>query len=232
MPNFRTALTISNTIPGGKFHDLIFETQESFDSRPGQYVSIKVAESQINNYSVASRLGSNRFALMIDTSPGGAGSRYFEALKAGENIQFLGPLGKFSLHPDDGAERLLFLGTGSGVSPLRCMIESVLAEGGKRLPVALYFGLRFRTDIFWDEYFSALAARYANFSYKLSLSRPDEAWHGLTGHITDRLTLDIQDAGGYGVYLCGNGGMIKQATEVLVSLGCPKTRIYTEKFFD
>lgn len=231
MPNLQAATTIVNNNLAGKFHEFIFEMDQAFAFRPGQYVSIKVSETQINNYSIASRLGENRLVILIDTSPGGVGSKYFEALEVGEKIQFLGPLGKFALNLEDGAQKLLFLGTGSGVSPLRCMIENALAEKGSQLPVVLYFGLRYRTDIFWDDYFQSLAIKYPNFSYKLSLSKPDEAWHGAVGHITEYLEKDITDGGGYGVYLCGNGSMIKQATEIILKLGCPKERIYTEKFF-
>lgn len=231
MPDFRAATTISNTVLAGKFHELIFETAETFVSQPGQYVSIKVAEQQVNSYSISSRLGENRLVLLIDTSPGGVGSKYFESLRVGDPVEFLGPLGKFSINLGDGAEKLLFLGTGSGVSPLRCMIETVLSEKRLQVPVVLYFGVRYKTDIFWDDYFLSLTQKYPNFRYKLSLSRPDETWHGAFGHITRDLVADIGDASGYGAYLCGNGGMIKQATEELVSLKCPPERIYTEKFF-
>lgn len=231
MPNFRPATTASNIILAGKFHHLIFETPDIFTSQPGQYVSLKVSDQQMNNYSIASRPNNNRFVLLVDTAPGGTGSKFFETLKSNDPIQFLGPFGKFSLNLNDGAQKLLFLCTGSGVSPLRSMIEDALIGKNTQLPIALYFGLRRASDIFWDDYFTELKTKYPNFTYKLSLSKPDETWHGSFGHITEHLTKDIKDGSGYGVYLCGNGGMIEQATEIMLSLGCPKERIYTEKFY-
>jgi NAD(P)H-flavin reductase len=231
MPEFITAQTITNANLAGKFHNIIFETAVPFQFNAGQYVSIKVADAHLNSYSIASRLGNNRFALLIDTAPGGIGSKYFEALKAGDSISFLGPFGKFSLNTNDGAQRLIFLGTGSGVAPLRAMIETGLADRGLKIPISLYFGLRHPDDILWKDYFESLVTKYPNFTFKLCLSKPDETWHGFTGHITDCMKEDYQDLGDAAVYLCGNQEMITQSTDLAKSLHCPPERIYFEKFY-
>ena len=190
-----------------------------------------MSEGQINNYSLSSRPNGNRFVLLVDTTPGGIGSKFFEFLKPNDPIQFLGPLGNFCLNLNDGAKNFLFLGTGSGVSPLRYMIEDALIGKNAKLSVILYFGLRHKDDIFWDDYFQELAIKYPNFSYRLSLSKPDETWHGTFGHITQHLAGDIKSANDYSAYLCGNESMIKQASQIMLSLGCPPERIYTEKFY-
>lgn len=230
-PDFKKAVATSHTTLASKFHSFVFEPEEPLIYQPGQYISIKVAEDRINAYSIAGKAGEKGFTILVDISPGGPGSKFFESLKVGEKISYLGPFGNFVSRENDGAEQLLFLGTGSGCSPLKCIIEALLKEKNWQLPLNLYFGLRYTNDVFWREYFQDLSERYPNFHFKLSLSKPDEAWGGFSGHITDFLPKDFPDASKLGVYLCGNKKMIEEATKILIDLKCPKERIYTEEMF-
>jgi NAD(P)H-flavin reductase len=142
----------------------------------------------------------------------------------------MGPFGTFIFKEDDGAQRLLFLGTGSGCSPLRSMLESALKNPNIKLPIHLYFGLRYSNDVFWKDYFEKLASEHPNFHFNLVLSKPDESWHGQIGHITEILQKEIKDASDSSAYLCGNQKMIEEASIILKNSKCPEKRIYTEKF--
>jgi acetate---CoA ligase (ADP-forming) len=228
---FKAATTISHKLLTGKIHIFEFETKEPLEYEAGQYISVKVAQDRINAYSIAGKLKPERFELLVDISPGGPGSKFFENLREGEKIAFIGPFGTFTLKPDDGAKNLLFLGTGSGCSPLRSMIESVLKDKKIDRQITLYFGLRFEEDIFWREYFENLAKEYPNFKFKLCLSKPKDGWQGLTGHITDLVKQDFANAGNCSAYLCGNKPMLEEAMRVLGECGCPKERIYQESFY-
>ena len=125
LPKFRVAETVEATNLAGKYHYFVFDAEGPIDFKPGQYVSIKVANTRINSYSIANKEEQSRFGLLIDTAPGGPGSIYFENLKLGDKISFLGPFGVFTYKPDD-SKHIIFLATGSGVSPLRCMIDDLL----------------------------------------------------------------------------------------------------------
>lgn len=230
-PRFKVATTVSHTVLAGNFHYFVFEPEVPLAYQPGQYLSVKVAEARVNSYSIAGRVDQNKFSLLIDVSPGGVGSKFFESLKVGEKISFLGPFGNFTLNLEDGSKQLLFLGTGSGLSPLKSMVEEALIEKNYQGPVSLYFGLRFPQDVFWKDYFEGLAARYKNFRFKLFLSKPDASWSGLIGHITEPLAADFADAAGVAVYSCGNKQMLDDAANILSQHGCPKERMYSEKFF-
>ncbi len=230
-PKFKSAQILSHQNPAGKYHEFVFATDEPFTFKPGQYVSVRVAEDRINAYSVFSSSQANNFNLMVDTSPGGVGSKFFEALKPGDRISFLGPFGVFTFKPDDGAKELLFLGTGSGCSPLRSIIEDLLLKQNEKREIYFYFGLRYPGDIFWRDYFDNLSQKYSNFHFVLTLSKPDETWKGNTGHITDLVAKDFPDMRDVSAYLCGNKEMIEQSGQILTAGGCPKERIYHEKFF-
>ena len=66
----------------------------------------------------------------------------------------------------------------------------------------------------------------------MCLSKPDESWKGASGHITKLLANDYaDDTSTLSAYLCGNGKMIEEVKEYLLSKGTPENRIYHEKFF-
>ena len=110
--------------------------------------------------------------------------------------------------------------------------REILEAALKNSPASIdfYFGLRYQSDVFWQDYFQKLSLDHPEFHFNLVLSKPDETWHGQAGHITELLANQISDAGNCSAYLCGNQNMIDEATEILLSKNCPKDRIYTEKF--
>ena len=229
-PKFHIAKVLECNTLAGKFHSYILQTETPLTYKPGQYISVKVADTRINCYSIAINEGENKFSLLIDISPGGPGSKYFENLKAGDEISFLGPFGTFIFRPDNAVKHLVFLGTGSGCAPLRCMIDNLLKVEHLQTPITLYLGLRYPTDIFWQDYFKQLSIDYPNFKLVLVISKPDNSWQGKTGHITDFVSQDFPNASELAVYLCGNISMIEETTNILLSRGLVKEKIFTEKF--
>lgn len=230
MPGFSTGKVTNISRPASTYVDLVFETPSPLEFIPGQFISIKVNERDIRSYSLAGVVGEKSYRMIVDIKPGGPGSKYFEALQVGDEMTFLGPVGKFVYQPDDGTNEVIFLVTGSGIAPIKAMIEEAIARGENR-KMTLYFGLRYFDDIFWNVYFDELQRKYSNIKFVLCLSKPDERWHGVTGHITDFLDLDHQNLAAASAYLCGNGKMIEEAVEILERKGMIKEKVYFEKFF-
>ncbi len=230
-PAFHVATTTECKQLSAKVHEFMFETETPFVYKPGQYISVKVATTRINAYSIAGQPDPNHFRLLIDTSPGGPGSKFFEALKTGDKITYLGPFGIFTFKPEDGSKHLLFLSTGSGCSPMRSMIEAALNDPNFQKPMTLYFGLRYPNDIFWQDYFEKLSKEHPNFNFKMILSKPDATWNGPVGHITDLVKSDFPNASDVSAYICGSNAMIDETSNILQSQNCPKEHIYFEKFF-
>jgi acetyltransferase len=228
LPSFQKAKVISHEILTTKFHRFLIKPEAPLSYDPGQFITIKINDQKINAYSIAGTIDQDKIELLVDTSPGGLGSIYFENLKVGDTVNYRGPFGHFVFKPDDGAQNILFLGTGSGCSPLRCILESVLDKVDK--PVTFYFGLRFQDDIFWQNHFTELEKKYPNFKYKLVLSKPGDSWTGYTGHLTDYVKKEFADASNCSAYICGNKSMVDEAAKILSQAGCPADRIYQEKY--
>jgi NAD(P)H-flavin reductase len=229
-PQYKIATTLAHDVLAGKFTHFKFETAEPLEFEAGQYISVKVAETAVRAYSIATRYDLNHFDLLVDTRPGGPGSMFFENLKPGDKMQFLGPFGKFIFNENDGAESILFLATGSGISAIRCMVDRALSEKNFTKNMKIYFGLTFREEIFWKDHLDELVAKYPNFSYEIALFKPDSSWKGAQGFITQLVQRDFKDASKCSAYLCGHVAMISDATNILKQNGCPPERIYTERF--
>lgn len=229
-PNFKTARVLKTEKLTKKMYYFEIESEEPFDVIPGQYISIKVSDTRINCYSVAGHLPPNKFNLLVDISPGGPGSRFFESLKVGDKVRFLGPFGHFVLNLEEDVESMLFVGTGCGTAPLKLMIEKALAEEKSYREVKLYLGINTFDEIFMKDYFDGLSEKYKNFKYEISIKDPDERWKGPTGFVTDLIKKDYPDASKSSAYLCGNKFMVEAVSKVLMDNGCPREKIYTEKY--
>lgn len=228
-PNFKTAKVLKAENLTEKMHFFQFETEEPFNAIPGQYLSVKVSDTRVNCYSVAGLEAPNKFNLLVDSTPGGPGSKFFESLRVGDKMTFLGPFGSFILRTEDDVDNILFFATGCGTAPLKYMIESAL-EINKDKKIKLYLGVNDFCDVFFEDYFGDLQKRYENFSFEIAVNNPNPNWSGPTGFITDLVKKDFTDTSRCSAYLCGNKFMIEDVSNLLSERGCPKERIYTEKY--
>jgi NAD(P)H-flavin reductase len=207
------------------------ESQLPFHFEPGQYVSLhQRAEGQerIRHFSIASLpAGDNRIELCVgDTAPlakeGGT------VPKPGDVVRVSAPGGSFRLaEPLDGD--LVFIATGTGISPFRPMIARALEVGTKER-VTLLFGVRAVADILFRAEFDALAASEPRFRFLPTLSRPDPDWKGLTGYVQAHLDLALGGRSRLDAYLCGRKDMINAVRPLLAAGGVSSSRIYYEKY--
>ncbi|HEU4684994.1 MAG TPA: FAD-binding oxidoreductase [Nitrospira sp.] len=201
--------------------------------KAGQFISFDVPKEGMpypvtRPYSIASPPSvTDRVLLLFNLVPGGPGSTYLYGVGKGDTVTFKGPAGSFYLR-EDPTKRLLFVATGTGIAPFRSMLLAQL-ERDRQQPVTLFWGLRYERDLYYQEELAALADRHPNFSFVTTLSRPGPDWTGSQGRVTDLVRDRVTSVRDLAVYVCGNGDMIKEVTEIIQSKGlCP---IYREKYY-
>ena len=206
----------------------------SMDFISGQFISINIKEGVKRSYSITSSPnGTANFDLVVDISPAGAGSKFFENLKVGDIINFLGPMGKFTLHSETG--NIVFLAAGTGIAPIKSMIGYLLEKQEKNhdfqaRKIYTYLGFRYLEDIFYKDYFENLTKKHPNFFFKLILSRPVDGWIGDCGYVQNFIeTKILQDPNSH-FYVCGGGAMVKGVTQFLKSKQVNCERIHFEPF--
>lgn len=225
------ALTTTATVRIG----LKVRDHGSFEFVPGQYVTVRGPEltDRVTGspYCIASPpLPDRRFQLLVRVVPDGPVAQYLSSRQPGDIVRFRGPAGKSMLPPND-TEDVVLLATGVGIGPFLPLCHYLLA-GGWQPSIRLFWGLRSPEDVCLLDELQDMARRWPNFSYQLSLSRPDAAWTGLRGRLTESVPPLIERLGGTRFYLCGNGSMIEEIATVLSDLGVARDHIRDEPYLN
>lgn len=194
---------------------------------PGQYCSFILGDTVRRNFSFTTPPSlPSAFEICADVTPMGPGSRWILAVKPGDTVEFLGPLGRFVVD-DESPRRKVFVATGTGIAPIRGMILDAF-EKNPSGEVSLYWGLRFERDLFWQEDFQNIVKKHPSFYYVLTLSRPEGEWLGNVGRVTKHLVHDARDAD---YYLCGNKEMIYEVRDHLLREKILESQIKSELFY-
>jgi len=166
--------------------------------------------------------------------PPGFGSSYIFNLKPGDEVAVSGPYGDFMAKDTD--REMCFIGGGAGMAPLRSHILHQLDGIHTRRKISFWYSAKSKKELFYDEIFRDLEKRYNNFSYHVTLSRPDpeDNWDGLTGfiqhHLCGSYLCDHEDPTEIEFYLCGPPPMVNAIIEELYNLGIEDDMIFFDKF--
>lgn len=180
-------------------------------------------------YSIASSPSlKNKIELCIKLVEGGYVSTYFFGLKEGDVLHTSLPYGVFTVR-EPWQDDLIFVGTGTGVAPLRGMIERLYEQGCKK-NIWLIFGNRYETDILYDAQWRALEKKHSNFHYIPTVSR-GKNWTGETAYVQEIVKKTFAGkTEGLDFYGCGLVPMCQQLKAALIEMNIPKERIHFEQF--
>lgn len=208
--------------------------QPEFNFRAGQFVMLHVpvegAKSALRAYSIASTdEQKNGFKLVFKSVESGVATKYVWSLKGDETLTMTGPFGKVFFQ-EPPTEQVVFLNTGSGISQHFSFIESKM-KLYPQLKYRLYFGVRKESDIYYESELKRLQKHLPDFEYYYVLSRASDSWAGKKGYVQHFLNETNYKNIPTTFYLCGNGGMIKEAKHQLLEVdGLDKTKVWAEAF--
>ncbi len=167
--------------------------------------------------------------------PPGFGSSYVFGLKPGDRVTVSGPYGDFFTKESDREK--CFIGGGAGIAPLRSHVLDQLEGDKTPNKITFWYGARSLKDVCYLETFKNLDRTYGNFSYYISLSRPDPEdgeWKGHVGYIqyqlAERYLAHHDDPTEIEYYLCGPPVMIDGIVETLDRFGVDENMIAYDKF--
>lgn len=209
------------------------EAEKPFTFKAGQFVMLHVptdeAKPALRAYSIASTdKDSTGFTLLFKYVEGGKASQFVWKLQEKETLQFTGPFGKvfFKTPP---TEQVVFLNTGTGLSQHLSFLLSNKDEF-RNVHYKLLFGVRNENEIYYRDVLESLKKELPSFEYDYVLSRPSESWTGKRGYVQNFLNDFKVTERPTTIYICGNGGMIKDVKAILESQGFDKSNIHAEAF--
>jgi benzoyl-CoA 2,3-epoxidase subunit A len=154
----------------------------------------------------------------------GVASNFICDLRVGDSLQLTGPFGTSFLLPEDADSRLLMICTGTGIAPMRGMIQHRLREGIVQAGnMALFYGGRTLDEM---AYVEELRQAGDAVELHLALSReadaPKQYVQDLIRSQAERLVSWLQDSQTV-IYLCGlismEEGVEKAFTDICAEQG-------------
>ena len=197
---------------------------------PGQVVKLRGAAGE-GYFAIASAPSPNasageRIDLLLKRGAPVADA-LLAAATVGARLETSPPFGRgFPLDEARGRELLLFA-AGSGISPIRALVQAVLAERERYGRVALFYGQRgheefayLREQVEWAR---------AGVHVVLCASKPNQTWEGPRGYVqevAESLSWLEIDPSRAVAFLCGMKPMVSGVREVLERAGVGAGRVF------
>jgi CDP-4-dehydro-6-deoxyglucose reductase len=201
--------------------------RQTLEYRAGQYIDVIGSNAVRRSYSLANAPGTDSMLeLHVREVPGGAMSRFwFGDAKSNDLLRLHGPLGTFFLRGASD-DHLIFLATGTGMAPIKAMLEGLDHRRAALNPsVYVFWGGRTERDLYWEPVRAGHACDYTPV-----LSRAGADWDGARGYVQDAVLAKGLDLGRARVYACGSPAMIDSARNLLLSHGLESHRFHSDAF--
>lgn len=234
--NFRALLRrVIPLTPSTKHFEWELVEGGDFDFYAGQFVSLEAhrdGDQEARPYSIASAPRDKKsFDLCLNRVEGGYVSNYLCDLEAGAVVNINGPHGSFVVS-EPIEQELLFIATGTGIAPIRGMLEQILNSPAEIAHhVTLIFGVRHPETILYRSEFEELAARRSRFHFLPTLSRPPVGWSGRSGYVQEHLRRMFAGRKDFKAYICGLKAMVDEVRFILKEeFGLDRKHIRFEKY--
>ena len=213
----------------------------AFDFRPGQYLTFRHkfdGEELRRSYSICSGADDGVLRVGIKRVEGGAFSGWAnEALRPGERLQAMPPMGSFHTPIDPGAKRhLLGFAGGSGITPVLSILRTVLAREPRSTFTLVYANKGLNTIMFREELEDLKNLHMGRFNVIHILGTDTQEIELFTGRVTEEKCLRLFDSGFIDVdsvdtaFICGPEGMMLGIASALRKAGLDDARIRFELF--
>jgi ring-1,2-phenylacetyl-CoA epoxidase subunit PaaE len=210
--------------------------------RPGQFLTLLLPDGDKKvrrSYSMSSSPYTDvSLAITVKRVPGGFGSNLLlDTLKEGDVVEVMEPMGLFfPKQEDDQVRQVVFIGAGSGITPLFSISKSILMVEPES-EVVLIYGSRTESSIIYKDKIKAFQDKYKErFKVIYTLSQPEENWQGERGRLNKSHILKIMEGlpdlkvNEAEFFLCGPEDMMEEAHRALAIRGVALSKIRQESF--
>ncbi|HEV8318856.1 MAG TPA: FAD-dependent oxidoreductase [Vicinamibacterales bacterium] len=167
--------------------------------------------------------------LLVGLDASGAAGPHLTAMVPGSPIDVQGPLGAFTFPESLTHRRLLFVAGGTGIAPLRSMLDHALRKHPAEQISLLYSARRADEFAFIEELRAYEDASLIELHP--TVTRNDHKWKGGRGRIgRSHFEAVLHDRLDTLCFICGPPTLVNEAVTTLTALGVPRTAIRTEEW--
>lgn len=212
---------------------LVDLTAQRFDFQAGQAVMLgRHGLGEQRPYSIAcsperAREGA-ALELLVALEPDGALGTHLPDTQAGTLVDVNGPLGSFTFPEPPGAPRLLFVAGGTGIAPLRAMIDHAIRRHPSTLVSVLYSARRSDEFAFIEELRAHADAGLIELHQ--TVTRDDgTSWLGRRGRIgQSHFESVLHEPAETLCFVCGPPALVDESRTTLKALGVAEGMIRSE----
>jgi len=214
-------------------HDVVqvflkIQNNKVFQYLPGQFIDLICHNLPIRSYSIANYTPLNHGLLELHIRLiNGSDLGHVLLSESGESsvFQIKGPNGSCSLK-EDSVNPVILIAGGTGFSPIKAIIEYVIATGVNR-KFYLYWGVKDEGDLYselprqWDniyEYINSIPV----------LSEPNPQWQGRSGFVHASVLIDFDTLVYYEVYAFGPLPMVESIMDTFFNHGLIKNNFFSD----
>ena len=204
---------------------------------PGQFVmaGLNLAENGKESlvrraFSIASSPAEKKYIeITFNIVPEGKLSPHLYGLKEGGLVYIEGPYGKFNFS-ENSEENLVFLGAGTGITPLMSMLRYIKGKKITNKKTLIYSVKRPENIVYGQELLKMKKENSLNLF--TTITRPQENDpSSLTGRISQEMIKKcVPDFKNSVFYMCGPPEMIEGTVKILENMGVPKEKINREQW--
>ncbi|KAG0615900.1 hypothetical protein M758_5G074500 [Ceratodon purpureus] len=199
-------------------------------TKPGQFVQVKIGDSKPAFLAIASppKVAASGSMEFLIKSIEGTTAGMLCNLGKGDKVELSQVMGSGfrmdNVAPAEDFPTLLLFATGSGISPIRSLVEAGL-DAHKRKDVRLYYGARNLDRMSYQDRFKDWEA--SGVQVVPVLSQPDSSWNGAQGYVQAAFADNkgVIVGSQTGAVLCGHKQMALDVTDLLVAAGVAKDKI-------
>ncbi|GLC41251.1 hypothetical protein PLESTB_001082400 [Pleodorina starrii] len=225
---FKPARVVSNSsAAAGPLHKVVIDVGPiaAGYAVPGQFIQIKVGDSKPGFFAIASAPGAHADGLLEFLIKGAPGTtaELLCGISEGAEVAVSPVMGKgFPLDrlPASTTSAVLMFATGSGISPIRAVIDSGALAGRD---LTLYYGTRNTDSTAYRELLPGWEAQGVKVVQVFSESQQGYVHDVFEREGLSRLPADAASA--VGALLCGHKGMCQAVTSLLSAKGVPPEKI-------
>ena len=203
--------------------------------QPGQAVMVaEHGRRERRPYSIAcspeQAAETGRLELLIATESNGGLGANFGPATPGTLVDVEGPAGVFTLPPVVPQQRLLFVAGGTGIAPLRSMLDHLLRRAPAPRMSLLYSARQADEFAFVDEL--QAHAHSGRLELHQTVTRDEgSSWSGRRGRIgRSHFEAVLHDPAVTLCFVCGPEALVNESISTLKALGVPEAQIRTERW--
>lgn len=203
------------------------EERQRFSFKPGQFVMLEVPGVGEAPFSISSSpLRHGDIELCIRDA--GNLTRFLSRLERGARVGISGPFGTHFPVEEMVGQDVLLIGGGLGIVPLRSPLLAVLENRSRYGRVDIMYGAKSPADLLFTYQYESW--RQFDINLAITVDKPDRAWKGATGLITNLIkerlaAADFRPATTFAV-VCGPPVMFRFVCAELTAAGLPMQKMF------